>query len=336
MALSPQMKARIRAARYHLSSEDGAAPRRGEDIFTGGYPRDWTELVGQRQAVDRLKAAITSAQAEGRRLDHVLLASGLHGVGKSTLARLIAGGMGVGFCEVSGPVTVDEARRVLRGMEDHDVLFWDECHQAVQGGKGKAEWALHLLQDGRLLTAAGIEQVADITVVMATTDAQRLPQTVLSRLPIRPVIVAPNEFEAFDLVCTLAAKMGLEVPNEVVTGVAAAANGSPRDMKALLIAARDGYAVDQRWDMDRTLEWCGVTCDGLNTLAQEYLMVLLVQCNGMAGQTTIASALSEPGPLHHTEQLLATKGFIEITPQGRRMTTAGAERTVALVEDAAA
>src|SRR4051812_1490077 len=101
MALSPQMKARIRAARYHLSSEDGAAPRRGEDIFTGGYPRNWTELVGQRQAVDRLKAAIASARAEGRRLDHVLLASGLHGVGKSTLARLIAGAMDVGFCEVS-------------------------------------------------------------------------------------------------------------------------------------------------------------------------------------------------------------------------------------------
>jgi len=326
------MRARLRAAQYNLSSQDGSAPRRGADIFTGGYPSTWSELVGQTQAVSRLKAAIASAQAEHRRLDHVLLASGLPGVGKSTLARLVAGEMGVGFCEVSGPVSVDEARRVLRGMEDRDVLFWDECHQAVQGGKGKAEWALHLLQDGRLLTAAGVEQVADITVVMATTDAQRLPLTVLSRLPIRPVITAPSEAEAQDLVCSLAIRLGITVTPEVVTGVAVASNGSPRDMQALLIAARDGHATDGVWDLDRALNWCGVTADGLNELAQEYLIVLLVQCNGMAGQTTIASALSEPGPLHHTEQLLTNKGLIEITPQGRRMTTAGAERTLELLD----
>jgi len=326
------MKARLRAAQYNLNTHDGAAPRRGADIFTGGYPATWAELVGQHQAVARLQAAIASAQAENRRLDHVLLASGLPGVGKTTLARLIAGSMGVGFCEVSGPVSVDEARRVLRGMEDRDVLFWDECHQAVQGGKGKAEWALHLLQDGRLLTAAGVEQVADITVVMATTDAQRLPLTVLSRLPIKPVITAPSEGEAIDLVCALAGRMGITIPDEVVTAVAVASNGSPRDMSALLIAARDGHAVDGRWDLNRMLGWCGVTADGLNQLAQEYLMVLLIQCNGMAGQTTIASALSEPGPLHHTEQLLTNKGLIEITPQGRRMTTAGAERTMALLD----
>ena len=284
MALSEQMRHRLRAAHYNvISTDDSIAPRRGADIFTGGYPATWAELVGQHEAVTRLRAAITSAKHEGRRLDHVLLASGLPGVGKSTLARLIAGEMGVGFCEVSGPVKVEEARRVLRGMEDGDVLFWDECHQAVQGGKGKAEWALHLLQDGRLLTAAGIEQVADITVVMATTDAQRLPLTVLSRLPVKPVIVAPTYEESMQLVRTLAVRqIGTSVPNFLVTGVASASNGSPRDMTALLIALRDGHAADGAWDLDRALRWCGVTRDGLNTLAQEYLMVLLVQCNGIA------------------------------------------------------
>lgn len=306
--ISEAMRRRINSGQYNARSSAGPTPKHGDEIFEGDYPHSWDELVGQKTAVSQITAAMRSAFMRDARLDHVLLSSGLHGVGKSSIARLIAWGMRAGFTELSGQVSVDEARVVLRGMADGDVLFYDEIHLAVSGGKAKAEWLLHLLQDGRLLTARGAEQAPNITVVAATTDAGRLPLTILSRFPIKPVIEGYNEDDATLIAEQLARRLGmgtdvLPMPSSaVLRQVAVASNASPRDMRSLLIALRDVHlGLGQGYDLDQALAWVGVTPDGLSRPAQDYLITMLVMCEGRAGAATIASALKEPGPLAHTE-----------------------------------
>ena len=145
----------IKAARYRART--GAVKvLRDEAIFAGtGHPRDWPELIGQTEAVTQVQAACLSAYRRRTRLDHTLFASGLHGIGKTSLAKLIAWEMSAGLVEMSGKVSVDEARAVLQHMDDGDVLFLDEIHMLVSGGKAGAEWLLPLLQNGVLLTAKG-------------------------------------------------------------------------------------------------------------------------------------------------------------------------------------
>lgn len=312
-------------------------PLVGDAIFEGtDYPRTWQDFVGQKQAVMRLRAACFSARKEQRRLDHVLLSSGVAGIGKTALARLVAADLGTGFVEVSGPMKVEDVRPILQGMADNDVLFYDEIHQAVAGGAAKAEWLLHLLQDGHLVTKAGVEVLPKITVVAATTDAQKLPTTILGRFPVKPVLEPYTLREATDICRTMARRMGFgdKIPDYWdLEPVAAACNGNPRDMRALLIALRDSYYASSTYDLSQALDWVGVTNDGLTRLCQDYLIVLLTMFAGQAGEKSIASTMGEPGPLRHTEQLLLQKGYITITPSGRSMTEAGVERTERLLKE---
>lgn len=333
MPLSEKAREQLRASYRRRKARSAQAPKRGAQIFERDYPRSWKEFIGQEMAREHLQAAVTSAKTRGVRLEHVLLRSGFHGIGKSSLARLIAGQMGAGLVELSGKIKVDEARLALESCEDGDVLFIDEVHQTA-GVSG--EWLLHLLQDGRLLTARGAEKVADVTVVAATTDAQRLAQTVLSRFPIRPTLAPYTDEEAVLIAKGLAKRLGFgrgglpAAPDGDLKGIALAGNNSPRDIRALLVTYRDTREVAGGYDLARALRWMQLTEDGLDDLAQQYLQALVRQ-DGPASIATIRAVLHEPGPLHQTEQLLLTRGFIEISSVGRELTDAGEQRAHRLV-----
>jgi len=323
------------------------APRRGAAIFSRPGPRTWDEFTGQARAKGQLQASIHSAQSRHTRLEHVLIAAGQYGTGKSALARLVAAEMEVGIIELSGQVSIDQARPILRGMEDRDILFLDEVHAMVTHGKANAEWLLHLLEDGRLLSAAGAEKMPDITVIAATTDAGKLPETILNRFPIRSVLDPYTPEQATEIALYMAGNLrfGSETPPltaRTAVLVADAANGNPRDMRALLTILRDAYygglaEVDENGDYDLStmLEWAGLTADGLTKIAQDYLTVMMVDFSGKAGEKTIASALGEPGPLRHVERLLLQKGFIAVTATGRQMTKRGVTRATQLLGGAA-
>lgn len=333
------------AKRATVYNANKPRPKRGEEIFAGmnDYPREWSEFIGQAEAVDRIYAACYSARVEGRRTDHILLASGLHGIGKTSLAKLIAYQLKVGLVELSGAISAEEARPVLRSMQDEDVLFIDEVHLTVAAGKAKAEWLLHLLADGRLLTAAGEERMPNITVIAATTDVQKLPQTMISRFPVRPVLVTYTVPEAAAIAARMATKLGfgLLIPFPsvgVLVQVATAANCEPREVRQVLIALRDSVHTGttppvEDFDLGVAMRWCKLTPDGLNQVAQNYLTTLLTTFEGTAGEKVIASAIGEPGGVRHTEQTLVGKGLLVVTGQGRKLTDAGVARTVGLLHE---
>lgn len=321
-------------------------PKRGEEIFAGtDYPPDWESFVGQEMAVTQLKAAVRSAAIRNTNLNHILLASGLHGIGKTTLAKLIAFHAGVGLVEVSGKISVDEIRPVLKTMEDGDILFIDEIHQLVQGGKGGAEWLLHLLQDGVLMTARGAEQMPKVTVVAATTDEQKLPQTILSRFFCKPILEEYNETEAALIARGMCVRMGfdgvlLPTPNRgTLHALARASNNSPREMKGLISVVLDAalgglcrYTADGAYDLAVPLKMVGLTFDGLNRLAQEYLLALY-GFEGRAGSDSLMKALKQTVVPKHTEELLTARNYVVVRSRGRELTDLGYERTIALLEE---
>jgi Holliday junction resolvasome RuvABC ATP-dependent DNA helicase subunit len=173
-------------------------------------------------------------------------------------------------------------------------------------------------------------------VVAATTDVQKLPTTIIGRFPVKPVLEAYTKDEAEQIAHTVAQKLGFGdlVPYyEDLSVVATASNGNPRDMRALLIALRDVYLAHGQYRLSLALDWVGVTPDGLTRLAQDYLITLLTMFEGKGGEKSIGSALNEPGPLRHTEQLLVQHGYLSITPGGREMTEQGVTRTVELLRE---
>lgn len=327
--LAEDLREQLRRATVALTATDGPAPLRGEEIFESNqdYPRSWDEFIGQPRVKARMRAAIASAKARGTRLDHTLIATGQSGAGKTALAKLVAFEMNTGIIELSGKITADEARTAISGLQDGDVVVLDEVHRL---GKRGSEWLLHLLQDGGFMTANGFEQMPNVTIIAATTDAGMLPETVLNRFPVRPQFDAYTLDEAAAIAAQLAARNRVDVDGDTAVRIAKACRGSSRDMKALIIALRDtAYAGDP--DFDLALEWAGLTHDGLTRQMRDYLITLVARCRGRAGLSTIAAMLGEPGPLGHVEKALMQLGYITIEMGGRRATPAGLERTKELL-----
>lgn len=320
-------------------------PKRGDALFEGtDYPRSWDDYVGQQEAKNFLRASAASARFRKTRMDHVLIASGVAGIGKSALVRLIAQEMGVGLLEVQGPVDATEGIRTLSAMQDGDILFWDEIHNAVSVGKAKAEWLLSYLQDGVIITSGGITHVPNVTVIAATTDAQRLPEAILSRFTVKPVLESYSDEEAEAIVEVVSrnvfTKIGLTPPGEWNRkAIVEASNGNPRTITQLLKILRDsalasgniGYGVDT-YPMDDMFTWSGLTADGLDRDAQQYLLTLFVSPSFRSGEKSLAQALGQPGGVRHTEKLLIQKGLVRIVSNGRELTAEGVERATDLAE----
>jgi Holliday junction DNA helicase RuvB len=338
-----QADAARRSARSAVAKMSPPKPKVGDAIFEGtSYPRTWDGYIGQTKAIVQIRAACYSARARQSNMDHVLIATGHHGIGKTALAKLIAADLGTGLIEIQGSISEDEARLMFAGMEDNDVLFWDEIHLAATR---KSSWLLSVLQDGVLITKRGVETLPKITVIAATTDAQKLPETILSRFKVRPLMEAYTDAEAARIAFGMATRLfdhpGLRIPSlETCVAVAVASNTNPRECDVLLTVLRDaaltGHATadtDGTYDLAMALEWQGTTADGLTRLAQDYLCTLLSVFEGQAGEKTIANALGEPTAPRHTEKLLVSKGLLTITPTGRQITELGVERTVTLLTE---
>jgi Holliday junction resolvasome RuvABC ATP-dependent DNA helicase subunit len=322
----------------------GPTVKRGDDILDGPYPRSFTEFVGQDIAVQQVMASIASSFHRETRMDHMLFDSGSPGIGKTSLARLAAHRKGAGFVELGGSVRENDAAKALKHMVDGDVLFLDEIHRLVSRGKSGIEWLLTLMEDGTLHLPTGAVKAPDITIIAATTDGQKLPTTVLDRFPIKPVLEDYTDAQALRIAELTAARQGFGdlVPmpesNAWLAQVAAACVNNPRRIRQLLIAVRDSTLASGNlvpgphgYDIATALVWNGLTRDGLDRLAQGYLVGLL-SYGGVTGLSTL-KALLQTEHIQHTENDLVQRGFVQVTPKGRALTDYGQERAQSLAEE---
>lgn len=312
----------------------------------GLYPQSWDEFVGQNRVKLQLQIAIQAAKKRKAPLEHVLLASATPGIGKSSLAQLVIRELGVNYRVQSGPVKPDDLLMLFLGMEDGDVLLLEELHKLADGGKSRSEWLLHYLQDGVLITPMGPEKVARCTVIGTTTDAGRLPSPVLQRFQIVPSLQPYSDLEGQQIALRLASKIlvaeGLTPPSATCgAAIALASSNQPRIMKRLLINLRNlvlaGVVADAPdYDLTTSLEWSGLTADGLDDAAQRYLIAIFTNFGGRAaGRTVLSSLVGEVGTsLTDLERQLMDKGLIVLhNTAGRRLTRAGIERTDRLLKE---
>lgn len=300
---------------------------------TAGYPNDFEHYIGQAEVKEQLRVSTMSARVRGVPLRHVLITSGVAGCGKTAFAVAIAGELGVKMQVLSGTITADDAMDAMADLDDGDLVVLEEVHRMVDGGKKKAEWLLHLLADGQIIDGRGVHPMPAVTVVATTTDAGRLPETILSRFPIRAQLDPYTEAEARQILACELSKWPPGVPQpsvETLIAIVKAGNRNPRNMKALLGSVLDAAVVKaaggEEVPFERVLEWAGLTEDGLDKLAQRMIVVLASEFGGTAGERPLVARLREPGGIRYAEQVLQEKDLLTLTPSGRCLTKDGWER----------
>lgn len=304
--------------------------KRGAGIFEGtDVLPDLNMFIGQDTAKAILELAITSARMRETRLDHILLASGSPGIGKSSLARLIAYEANRGLVEASGAITAQQAEDTLTRMTAGDIWFLDEIHSLTR----RCTWLLPLMTEGTLLTPTGPVEVPQVTIVGATTDQGRLSEAILSRFLIKPRFVDYTDKEGAEICDQLTARLGIKLDWSYCKRIACASNNNPRTMRSILVPLRD-MIVTGKFDFDLALKYAGLTEDGLDHTSQELLLALLGQRGYTASEATLRAVLGEPGPIGFAEKILLQRGYLTISTRGKTLTVSGQNRARELIDEA--
>ena len=306
----------------------------GEDADSSLRPQTLSEFIGQAQARANLKVFIEAAKARGEALDHVLFA-GPPGLGKTTLAQIVARELGVNFRATSGPVIAraGDLAALLTNLEDRDVLFIDEIHRlnpAVEEILYPAmeDYKLDLIiGEGPAARSVRID-LARFTLVGATTRTGLLTTPLRDRfgIPVRLNFYELPELE--EIVRRGARVLAIGITEDGATEIARRSRGTPRVANRLLRRVRDFAAVQGRPAIDlkladRALRELEVDSEGLDALDRRYLSAIAVSFGGgPVGIETISAALSEPRDALEeiVEPYLIQKGFVQRTPRGRLLT----------------
>ena len=324
------------------------AERRDEDAVDASLrPQRLSEFIGQQRARSNLAVFIEAARARREALDHVLFV-GPPGLGKTTLAQIVARELGVNFRATSGPVIAKagDLAALLTNLEERDVLFIDEIHRlnpAVEEILYPAmeDFQLDLIiGEGPAARSVKID-LAKFTLIGATTRAGLLTNPLRDRFGIQVRLNFYSEPELEEIVNRGARVLGIGVTADGASEIARRARGTPRIAGRLLRRVRDfvlvagGTTVD-RAAADRALIELEVDAGGLDAMDRRYLTTIAENYGGgPVGIDTIAAALSEPRDAIEDiiEPFLIQKGFIQRTPRGRLL-TAHAFRHLGLPEPA--
>jgi len=307
----------------------------GEDgLEIGLRPLRLADFVGQCGIIDNLQVFLQAARGRGEPLDHVLLA-GPPGLGKTTLAQILAREMGAGFRPTSGPVVerAGDLAALLTNLEAGDVLFIDEIHRLSPVVE---EILYPAMEDFRLDIMIGQGPAArsvrldlqPFTLVGATTRLGLLTAPLRSRFGIVHSLDFYPEEDLAAIAARSARLLQLEADAEGCGEIARRSRGTPRIANRLLRRVRDFAEVegDGRLNLDlaaRAMERLGVDRLGLDGLDRRLLTLIWKSFGGgPVGLGTLAAALGEEKDtieeIH--EPYLLQIGFLERTPRGRRLT----------------
>jgi Holliday junction DNA helicase RuvB len=322
--------------------------RRDEDAAEASLrPQMLSEFVGQEQARKNLAVFIEAARVRKEALDHVLFV-GPPGLGKTTLAQIVARELGVNFRATSGPVIAKagDLAALLTNLEERDVLFIDEIHRlnpAVEEVLYPAmeDFQLDLIIGSGPAARSVKLDLARFTLVGATTRAGLLTNPLRDRfgIPVRLNFYAVAELE--QIVNRGARVLGIGITPDGANEIARRARGTPRIAGRLLRRVRDfaavaGSASIDRAVADKALAALEVDPAGLDAMDRRYLTTIAMNYGGgPVGVETLAAALSEPRDAIEDiiEPYLIQCGLLQRTPRGR-LITSHAFRHLGLAEPA--
>jgi len=313
------------------------AQRKPDDMDAALRPKSLDEFVGQAAARDNLRVFINAAKSRNEALDHVLF-FGPPGLGKTTLAQIIAREMGVGFRATSGPVIAKsgDLAALLTNLEDGDVLFIDEIHRLQPA----VEEVLYPAMEDRALdlmigegpSARSVRiDLPHFTLVGATTRQGLLTTPLRDRfgIPVRLNFYTVDELE--HVVTRAARLLDLHVASDGAREIARRSRGTPRIAGRLLRRVRDfanvaGTETVDAGTADAALNRLEVDNLGLDAMDRRYLtMIADIYRGGPVGVETLAAGLSEPRDTIEEviEPYLIQLGLVARTARGRCLNAGG-------------
>ena len=297
-------------------------------------PLTFADFSGQPKTIENLKVFVKAARQRKEALDHVLL-HGPSGLGKTTLAHIIATEMNVNLRVTSGPVLdkPGDLAGVLTGLEESDVLFIDEIHRLSPVVE---EYLYSAMEDYRIdimidkgPSARSIQlSLNPFTLVGATTRTGLLTSPLRARFGIR-FLLEYYDVKTLEKIITRSAKiMNIEIESNASTELASRSRGTPRIANALLRRVRDFAQVkgDGTVNIDITkysLEAMNIDKHGLDEMDNKILNTIIDKFKGgPVGISTIATAVGEDGSTIEEvyEPFLIKEGYIKRTPRGRQVT----------------
>jgi holliday junction DNA helicase RuvB len=311
------------------------AARQGEDLAEASLrPLSLDEFTGQDQARANLKVFIQAAKTRGDALDHVLL-SGPPGLGKTTLAQIIARELGVNFRATSGPVIAraGDLAALLTNLQPRDVLFIDEIHRLNPSVEeilypAMEDFQLDLMiGEGPAARSVKID-LQPFTLIAATTRTGMITTPLRDRfgIPVRLNFYDPSDLAK--IVRRGAQKLDIPMTAEGAAEIAKRSRGTPRVAGRLLRRVRDFAAVAEAETVDAkaadsALRRLEVDARGLDAFDHRYLKLIAEAFGGgPVGAETLSAALGEPRDAIEEiiEPYLIQQGFVQRTPRGRVIT----------------